>query len=1012
MPAHGRVGLAGLIVFVAAAGTAGAQRLALLPGQAARMSDDPMTSEVMRSDASLCDVYFTDASRGWAVGDRGAIWHTDDGGAHWHLQRSGVNASLHSVFFLDATTGWAAGRQCHPYLHTSSGIVLLTQDGGKTWSRDEKLLLPGLCRIGFFDSQRGWAIGDSSAMFPSGVFLTENGGRSWKPVPGGGSDGWLAGDFYAPERGAVAGRLSTAAVVRPADFQTATAPAGLRNLLRMSLVPPVYGWLVGQGGLVMMTADRGLTWQTPPAEPPPEMAEWFDFFALAVRGPKAWIAGSPGTRVLHTRDAGQSWTVFSTGQCLPLRALHFVDDHLGWAVGELGLILTTSDGGQTWKEQRSGGRRAALLGLFSRAEDVPLEMLARLCGDEGHLGAVEILNREDVELVCRDEAHPESRLREAIAGAGASCGEIAWAFPMRQAGLRLAPEAITAAWDSPQGTPGADRLESHLVARMRMWRPEIVITHELDPTGRRPVEQIVHQAVLRAVERAADAAAWPEQQAAAGLEPWQVKKIFTARGAASGGPITITSAELAERLGRCLGDITAGPRGLLTARFAPPPEAASFRLVRSSISQSDRADFFAGIGLPSGGDARRPWLQAPAETLNALRRTAQRRRNVEAILEWTRGAEPDVTELRTRLGQLARDLDSETAPPVLFELAQEQYLRGQWTLTAEIFNLLWEDYPRHPLAGVSLAWLVQYYASAEAAWRIARAERPREDQVAGPTVDFTQPQDRTKLATELGRHIERTRPALYAQPRVGFSLAAAFRKQGAAENADRFYLTRRAGLKQDEWRSCALGEQWLANPAQGNPPKAAIGCIVAPERPRLDGRLDEALWQSAPAAELRSPLQDDGSWRAVAMLAYDREHLYLAVHAAKAPGAEYAPAGGPRPRDADLAERDRFELLIDVDRDYTTCYRLAVDHRGWTAEDLWGDTTWNPEWFVAAAADDETWTIEAAIPLEQLDAAAPARGTAWGLGLKRIVPGAGLQSWNSPAAVDVMPEGLGYLLFE
>ncbi|MCL4193157.1 MAG: hypothetical protein KJZ87_15580, partial [Thermoguttaceae bacterium] len=360
MPAHGRVGLAGLIVFVAAAGTAGAQRLALLPGQAARMADDPMTSEVMRSDASLCDVYFIDASRGWAVGDRGAIWHTDDAGSHWHLQRSGVNASLQSVFFLDATTGWIAGRQCHPYLHTSSGIVLLTQDGGKTWSRDEKLLLPGLCRIGFFDSQRGWAIGDSSAMFPSGVFLTENGGRSWKPVPGGGSGGWLAGDFYAPERGAVAGRLGAAAVVRPADFQAANAPAGLRNLLRMSLVPPVYGWLVGQGGLVMMTADRGLTWQTPPAEPPPEMAEWFDFSALAVRGPQAWIAGSPGTRILHTRDAGQSWTVLATGQSLPLRGLHFADDQLGWAVGELGLILATRDGGQTWKEQRSGGRRAAL----------------------------------------------------------------------------------------------------------------------------------------------------------------------------------------------------------------------------------------------------------------------------------------------------------------------------------------------------------------------------------------------------------------------------------------------------------------------------------------------------------------------------------------------------------------------------------------------------------------------------------------------------------------------------
>ena len=40
----------------------------------------------------------------------------------------------------------------------------------------------------------------------------------------------------------------------------------------MKLVPEVrpqlYGWLAGQGGLVMLTADLGVTWQTPPGELP------------------------------------------------------------------------------------------------------------------------------------------------------------------------------------------------------------------------------------------------------------------------------------------------------------------------------------------------------------------------------------------------------------------------------------------------------------------------------------------------------------------------------------------------------------------------------------------------------------------------------------------------------------------------------------------------------------------------------------------------------------------------
>src|SRR5437868_1957139 len=41
-------------------------------------------------DAELTAVTFVDADHGWAVGDRGVIWHTSDGGRTWKLQKSGV----------------------------------------------------------------------------------------------------------------------------------------------------------------------------------------------------------------------------------------------------------------------------------------------------------------------------------------------------------------------------------------------------------------------------------------------------------------------------------------------------------------------------------------------------------------------------------------------------------------------------------------------------------------------------------------------------------------------------------------------------------------------------------------------------------------------------------------------------------------------------------------------------------------------------------------------------------
>jgi hypothetical protein len=148
------------------------------------------------------------------------------------------------------------------------------------------------------------------------------------------------------------------------------------------------------------------------------------------------------------------------------------------------------------------------------------------------------------------------------------------------------------------------------------------------------------------------------------------------------------------------------------------------------------------------------------------------------------------------------------------------------------------------------------------------------------------------------------------------------------------------------------------------------------------------------------------------LLAHDNEFLYLAVHCRRAAGATSATGSGPRPRDPDLSAADRVEFYLDVDRDWVTAYHLVIDQRGWGAEDCWGDTTWNPTWFIAADHQGESWTVEAAIPLSELSAHAPRVKDAWAIGLQRIVPGVGFQSWTTPAAAKACPEGFGYLIFE
>src|SRR5690349_16960337 len=65
-------------------------------------SASPVTTTVraMRNDAALNGAHFVDANAGWAVGDRGVIWHTEDGGGTWSEQQSGVACHLSAVWFI------------------------------------------------------------------------------------------------------------------------------------------------------------------------------------------------------------------------------------------------------------------------------------------------------------------------------------------------------------------------------------------------------------------------------------------------------------------------------------------------------------------------------------------------------------------------------------------------------------------------------------------------------------------------------------------------------------------------------------------------------------------------------------------------------------------------------------------------------------------------------------------------------------------------------------------------
>ena len=323
----------------------------------------------------------------------------------------------------------------------------------------------------------------------------------------------------------------------------------------MQVVPPSYGWLVGDGGWIALTANRGNAWRPPLGPPPPESA-LFDFSALAVRGPKCWIAGSPGSRVFFTPDAGKTWSAYPTGSTLPLRAIAFADDLHGWAVGQLGLILATDDGGRTWRRQRYGGARAAVMAVAGVPQDLPLELLARLCKDQGHLGVAEVLGRINVETAGRDDVPLADRLHQAMLIVGAAAGEAAWGFPIRQPDLLLPSQAVIEGWNRVHNGHGADALVAHVVRQIRTWRPSVILIPA--SRGSEGLNQVIQQSVVAAVKLAGDRAFLAGQFGPADCQPWNVERVYLVSDSSSPrlgeGKLAVNCDDWSSQLGQTWAD--------------------------------------------------------------------------------------------------------------------------------------------------------------------------------------------------------------------------------------------------------------------------------------------------------------------------------------------------------------------------------------------------------------------------------------------------------------------------
>lgn len=289
-------------------------------------------------------VMAVDDSHVWITGNYGIIYHTSDGGKTWVKQESGVEKGiLVDGVFLDKNVGWVVGLY---------GTILHTADGGKTWDRQETHTTRHLFGICFTDEKYGWAVGEWGT-----AIHTRDGGKTWKKqrdeidrtfnnVTFVNRDiGWIVG-----ERGVILHTVDGGKTWEkqvPKIFQRETFEEELENpppsLFGVLFKDQKQGWACGIDGIILHTADGGLTWESVPTDTE------LTLYTVFLKANNGWAVGDRGA-YLRSDDGGMSWQpqeeVITSKQ--PFRDVYFSSPEKGWIVGAAGTVVHTADGGKTW----------------------------------------------------------------------------------------------------------------------------------------------------------------------------------------------------------------------------------------------------------------------------------------------------------------------------------------------------------------------------------------------------------------------------------------------------------------------------------------------------------------------------------------------------------------------------------------------------------------------------------------------------------------------------------------
>ncbi len=175
---------------------------------------------------------------------------------------------------------------------------------------------------------------------------------------------------------------------------------------------------------------------------------------------------------------------------------------------------------------------------------------------------------------------------------------------------------------------------------------------------------------------------------------------------------------------------------------------------------------------------------------------------------------------------------------------------------------------------------------------------------------------------------------------------------------------------------------------------------------RVDGRLDESIWQSAPVSSdfIQSEPEEGvaASERTTVRIVYDNEALYVAVCAYDS---EPDKIKGLLTRRDEQSPSDWLTIAFDSYGDHRTAFQFGVNPVGvktdaYFSDDVNKDVNWDAVWDVAVLTDDEGWKAEFCIPFTQLRFP-KAADHIWGFQATRLITRKGeVQFWQHKSRDD------------